>query len=350
MKLPESFKPGIKGPEQARRVPVRVSKESLVKTAPLYPGHHIPVVVEPVVAKMDFVAWAAESQGMIDSLLMEHRALLFRGFNPLGVTEFGQVVKICSTGNLLEYKDRSSPRHTVGDKIYTSTDYPANQTIFLHNEGTYWMSWPLKIFFYCATASSRGGETPIADCRRIADQLDQEIKNRFIEKQILYVRNYNDGFGLTWQDVFQTSDRAAVEDHCRKNSIQFEWKQENRLRTRAVRPAISTHPRTGEMMWFNHATFFHVTTLEPAIREALLAEFKEEDLPYNTYYGDGSQIEPQVLEQLREAYRQEKISFPWQEGDLLLLDNMSVAHGRAPYEGAREVLVGMADPYTRTDL
>lgn len=350
MKLPESFKPGIKGFKQARRVPVRVSRSSLVKIAPLDSRKHVPMVVEPVVAKMDFLAWATESRDVIDSLLLEHRALLLRGFNLMGAPEFEQAVKVCSTGNLLEYKDRSSPRHAVGDKIYTSTDYPADQTIFLHNEGTYWISWPLKIFFYCALCSLQGGETPIADCRRIADRIDQGIKDRFIEKQILYVRNYNDGFGLTWQDVFQTSNRSVVEDHCRKNHIQFEWKGENRLRTRAVRPAISIHPRTGEMMWFNHATFFNVTTLEPTIRDALLAEFKEEDLPFNTYYGDGSRIEQQVLEQLREAYGQEKISFSWQEGDLLLLDNMSMAHGRAPYHGPRKVLVGMADPYIRTDL
>ena len=35
---------------------------------------------------------------------------------------------------------------------------------------------------------------------------------------------------------------------------------------------------------------------------------------------------------------------PWQPGDLLLVDNIRSAHAREPYEGPREVLVGMTDP------
>ena len=50
---------------------------------------------------------------------------------------------------------------------------------------------------------------------------------------------------------------------------------------------------------------------------------------------------------LREAYRRETVSFPWQKGDLLMLDNMLVAHGRAPFSGPRQILVGMAEPVTR---
>ncbi|HCF26247.1 MAG TPA: taurine catabolism dioxygenase TauD, partial [Cyanobacteria bacterium UBA11049] len=249
-----------------------------------------------------------------------------------------------------EYRDRSSPRHEVGEKIYTSTDYPAEQSIFLHNEGTYWLTWPLKIYFSCLIAAQQGGETPIADCRKIFQRIHPQIREKFIEKKVLYVRNYNDGFGLTWQTVFQTRDKAVVEEYCRRNAIEFEWKDGERLRTRQVRQAVAKHPKTGELVWFNHATFFHVSTLEPTLRDALLAEFREEDLPNNTYYGDGSPIEPEVLEELRAAYQQEMVLFPWQQGDLLMLDNMSVAHGRSPFVGTRKVVVGMAEPFTNPDI
>jgi alpha-ketoglutarate-dependent taurine dioxygenase len=111
-----------------------------------------------------------------------------------------------------------------------------------------------------------------------------------------------------------------------------------------VRPALGRHPQTGEMVWFNHATFFHVTTLEPEVRDVLMRTLGPEDLPTNTCYGDGSLIEPDVLDELREAYRQETVTFQWQEGDILLLDNMLVAHGRACYSGPRKILVGMSEP------
>ena len=70
--------------------------------------------------------------------------------------------------------------------------------------------------------------------------------------------------------------------------------------------------------------------------------FREEDLPYNTYYGDGTPIEDSVVAEIREAYRQERLEFPWRAGDILMLDNMLVAHGRNPYSPPRRVLVAMA--------
>jgi hypothetical protein len=86
--------------------------------------------------------------------------------------------------------------------------------------------------------------------------------------------------------------------------IEFEWKPGDRLRTRQVREPMLRHPHTKELTWFNHITFFHISTLEPNLREAIMADFDEADYPNNTYYGDGSRIEPEVIEELREAYRQ----------------------------------------------
>ncbi|HEY0739280.1 MAG TPA: TauD/TfdA family dioxygenase [Herpetosiphonaceae bacterium] len=336
-----------KKPGMFARKAVSVSEEGLIKTESLPTGEVIPLVVRPAVDRLSLVDWATNNRELLETMLLKHRALLFRDFNFSSVAEFEQFVK-ASSGELLEYRERSSPRSPVSGNVYTSTDYPADQTIFLHNEGTYWLTWPLKIFFCCVTAAEQGGETPIADCRNIFNRIDPKIRERFIEKQVMYVRNYGDGFGLSWQNAFQTTDQADVDAYCRKNVIETEWKPGNRLRTRQIRPAVRQHPTTGEMIWFNHATFFHVSTLAPEIAKALMAEFGEQDLPNNTYYGDGSPIEPSVLDELREIYRQETIAFPWQEGDVLMLDNMSVAHGRAPFVGQRKVVVGMSEPYSAT--
>jgi len=104
------------------------------------------------------------------------------------------------------------------------------------------------------------------------------------------------------------------------------------------------------MSWFNHAAFFHVSTLDAPIRDALLSQFSEEDLPSNTYYGDGEPIEPGVLDQLRSAYSDATRVFAWQVGDLLLLDNMLMAHGREPFTGPRSILVGLAMPASWADF
>ena len=177
-----------------------------------------------------------------------------------------------------------------------------------------------------------------------------KIRRRFVELGWMYVRNFHPGFGLSWQTVFQTDDRVRVEAYCAEAGLTCEWRGGDRLRTSQVRPAIARHPRTGEEAWFNHATFFHVSTLPAAVREPFVAGFGEDELPNNTYYGDGSPIEPEVVEHLRGAYRAEMVELAWESGDVLLIDNLLTAHARNPFAGARKVVVAMADPHVRDDV
>ncbi|MEH2067464.1 MAG: TauD/TfdA family dioxygenase [Nostoc sp.] len=323
-------------------------KQGLIEVSQL-PGQTLPLVIKANVNKINLDAWAKNNQQWLETQLFKHGAILFRNFDIDTVIKFEQFTKIIS-GELLEYSERSSPRSQISGHVYTSTDYPANQSIFPHNEHSYCQTWPMKLFFCCITPAQQGGETPIADCRKVLQRIDPKIVERFISKNWMYVRNYNDGFGLAWQTVFQTTDKSKVEEYCRSNDIEFEWKDGKRLRTRQVRPVITRHPQTGEMVWFNHATFFHVSTLEPTMRDALLAEFKEEDLPNNTYYGDGSVIEPSVLDELRQTYLQETVALPWQQGDILMLDNMLTAHSRKPFSGARKILFAMTEPCSRQNI
>ena len=146
-------------------------------------------------------------------------------------------------------------------KIYTSTDHPSDQPIFLHSEGSYTLNWPMFIMFFCQLAANNGGRTPIADTRQILKYLPDKIVNRFAEKGILYVRNYHQGIGLSWQDVFQTNDKCDVEQFCQQNQISWNWIGEDRLRTWQHRSAIQTHPISSERLWFNHGVFFHPTSL-----------------------------------------------------------------------------------------
>jgi alpha-ketoglutarate-dependent taurine dioxygenase len=155
---------------------------------------------------------------------------------------------------------------------------------------------------------------------------------------------------LSWQDVFQTTDRQLVEEYCRKSLTEFEWRDGNRLRTRQVRQAVVTHPETGDTVWFNHAHMFHVSNLEPSLRASLLAEFSEDDLPRNAYYGDGTPIEDSVLEEIREVYRAAAVTFTWQKDDIMMLDNILASHGRQPYTGDRKILVAMAELFTNQPI
>jgi alpha-ketoglutarate-dependent taurine dioxygenase len=334
----------VLGARRAAVAPV----EELVREESLA-GSHLPLVLSPAASDVDLFSWAEANCAGLEEKLLRHGALLFRGFG-VDTIEGLQRLVVAVCGDLLEYRERSSPRHELADRVYTSTDYPAEQTIFPHNEHSYAKRFPLKLFFGCVVPAESGGETPVGDTRRIFARIDPEVRERFQEKGWMYVRNFHPGFGLSWRTVFQTEDKEKVEEYCRDAGIDFEWWPGDRLRTRQVRPATAVHPRTGETVWFNHATFFHVSTLAPSIREPLLCDFGPDDLPNNTYYGDGSPIEPEVVEHLRQAYLGERVAFPWQRGDVLLIDNMLTAHARNPFTGPRKIAVAMADPHVRTDL
>ena len=316
----------------------------------LQPESSLPRLYRSADPNLDLAQWVSDNLENLQSELAKYGGILFRNFGVTTPEQFEEFIRVISH-DLLDYYERASPRTQVSGKIYTSTDHPANQPIFLHNENSYRRTFNKKIFFYCETPAERGGETPIADCRKVFDEISPEVRSRFIEKNWMYVRNYGDGFGLPWRVVFQTDDRRAVEEHCRGNNIDVEWKNDDRLRTSATFPPVLKHPVTGEMSWFNHATFFNLSTLEPWVQEALMEEFDHpEDMPTNTFYGDGSPIEPEVLDHLRAAYRKHTVSFPWVKGDVMVLDNTLVAHGRAPYAGPRKILVGMSEPTTREEL
>ncbi|HLX08807.1 MAG TPA: TauD/TfdA family dioxygenase [Thermoanaerobaculia bacterium] len=327
-----------------RRQAIRADGSNLVTAERFTPDSRLLRIVKPNVDGLRLVDWAREHAALVESWLLDNGAVLWRGFAVPALEDFRQLLAAVA-GELLEYRERSSPRHQVSDRIYTSTDYPPQRPILFHNENSYQRRWPLRIAFHCVTSPLQGGETPIADVRRVLARIPTALRERFEQHGVLYVRHFRGGLGHSWQQAFQTDDRAVVESYCREAGLDCEWHPGDRLTTRARRPAVATHPQTGEPVWFNHAAFFHSSSLDAATREALLAEVGEGELPNQTFYGDGTDIDPADVEILRQAYRQEAVTFPWRTGDVLLLDNMLTAHAREPFSGPRQILVGMARLY-----
>lgn len=325
---------------------INLSQGDLVKLSYLRPGETLPCLAQPAFDGVELSAWVESHRGLIEETLHRDGAMLFRGFNLRGLDDFHEF--IAATGvELMQYMESATPRTELKEKIYTSTEFPADQTIALHNELSTLNTFPLKVYFFCVQPAERGGATPIADVRKVLQRIRPEIREKFIEKGWLLIRNFGDGFGPTWQNSFHLSERSEAEEYFRRAGIEYEWRGGERLRTIQVRSAVERHPQLGVQVWFNHVAFWHISSVEPKLRELFLKEFDAHQLPYNTFYGDGSPIEDAVVEELRQAYRQETVSFPWQAGDVLMLDNMLVAHGREPYSGERKILAAMGEAYRR---
>lgn len=302
------------------------------------------LVVSPTATETIFDR-ADELRRIANRHLLREGAILLRGFKKGQVADFHSFA--ASFGQeMLTYEFGSTPRSKIQEGVYSSTEYPAHQWIPQHNEQSYTTRWPMKIWFYCDTAAAGGGETPIANSREVYRRIPDAIRRRWRDKGLMYVRNYGNGLDVPWEQVFQTADRAEVEAFCARHQIQCEWRDDGSLRTRQICQSEALHPVTGEAVWFNQAHLFHVTGLEPEVRETLLAAVDDEsELPRNVFYGDGTDIEESVLDEIRDVYTDLMLAFRWEEGDILMLDNMLTSHGRAPFAAPRRVLVAMAEPF-----
>ncbi|MDJ0841253.1 MAG: TauD/TfdA family dioxygenase [Acidobacteriota bacterium] len=333
-----SFKPG--GPRKSSRRMAMVDTADLVTESFIDP-HRLPLVLTPNSPDVDLAEWAGVNRDRLERLLLTHGAILLRGF---GITSIVQFERVCALacGELFgKYGDL--PPEEQGEKIYKSTPYPEDKPILFHNESCHMARWPSRQFFYCVKASKEGGETPLVDCRQLYRALPEALARDFSTKGLLYVRNFKEGLDVSWRDFFKTEDRDRVEKLCRRDGIQFQWLPGDGLRIRQYGPGVITHPKTGEKSFFNQIQLHHIGYLDEEMRELMPKLYAEEEYPRHVYFGDGSPIPDDAIEIVNQLYWDHAVALPWQEGDIIMLDNMLVAHARKPYVGPRKICVAMGD-------
>ena len=319
-----------------------MSEQTASKTltqGPLLPERNLPWLVqaEPGITLNEV---RDQLEAVVAEKIHQTGAVLFRGF-PLNGSAGLQEFAHWFTESFLEYDYGSTPRSKVDGSVYSSTEYPANRTISLHNEMAYAKSWPMRLWFSALEVADAGGETPIADSRQVYATIPEEIREKFAEKKLRYVRNYRTGVDLTWQQAFNTEDPQQMMRFCDEQDIEYTWFGKE-LRTVQECQAVCEHPVTGEKVWFNQAHLFHVSALEPRLRKAMSMIYKPEQLPRNVLFADGSEIPDADLDVVRGVLDDVEVVFPWQKNDILMIDNMLTAHGRKPFEGSRKTVVVMA--------
>ncbi|WP_448608152.1 TauD/TfdA family dioxygenase [Geodermatophilus sp. URMC 60] len=296
----------------------------------------------------DAVAWAAEHRSALRAAVLEHGSVLVRG---LGLADADAVAAVAGrlTDRLVGEREAFAPREPRPGGLYSSTPWQANQPMCMHHELSYTLEVPGLLLFACLTAPTAGGATAVADAPTVLTALPADLVARFEREGWMLTRSYNDEIGASVEEAFGTDDRGAVEGYCRANGIEFEWQPDGGLRTRQRRSAVVRHPVTGERCWFNQVAFLNQWTLAEEVREYLVDVYGEDGLPFNTRFGNGDPIGEDVVQVVNEVYEAHTARDPWQDGDLLLVDNIRTAHSREAYEGPREVLVGLADPTRLTE-
>lgn len=302
-----------------------------------------PPTVAPSAAGLDPAAWAGRHRADIDELLHVHGAVLLRGFGVTDVAGFEQVARALVDTLYGEYGDL--PHEKDADVVYRSTPYPAEQSILFHHESSHMPQWPTRQFFCCLQPSAGGGATPLVDSRQVYSELPPRVRDRFERAGICYIRNFVEGLDVDWRQMFGTDDRSEVERRCREQGVECEWLDDGTLRTRQRAPAVVRHPVTGEPVFFNQLLLHHPACLEDFTRDALTALFGDDEaaFPRCATYGDGGLIDAETVHQVQAIHDRLARRFSWQQGDIVVVDNMLVSHGRDPFTGSRKVVVAMGD-------
>jgi hypothetical protein len=255
-------------------------------------------------------------------------------------TDFERTAAGISPELFAEYGDL--PQESTTERIYHSTPYPEDKMILFHNESSHLPQWPLRQFFFCVIPATDRGETPLLDCRRVYDALDPELRQEFSEKGLMYVRNFSEGIDVPWQEFFHTTDQAEVERVCSEAGMGCEWTGERRSSHQSGLTRGRCSPRTGEKSFFNQIQLHHVSCLDDETR----ARFGSSS-PRRTCRGTStSATAPRFRRgrrRPRRAHEELCVEPPWAAGDMIVLDNMIVAHARRPFSGERTILVAMAE-------
>ncbi|MCF6436738.1 TauD/TfdA family dioxygenase [Pseudoalteromonas sp. MMG022] len=297
-------------------------------------------VIENRGSNTSAIQWASDNIDTINKTILESGALLIRNFDLQDLESFKEVSGVF-VENSTNYVEGGTPRQKLGNNVYTSTEYPEKLSIFPHNELSYVIKVPEKIIFACLQAAIVKGATPIADCRKVLSYIDADIVEEFEARQWKLIRNFGTGLGPDLIRAFETEDHLAIEQYCKQMQMDYEKISEHQVRTTQVRPAVHTHPITLEKVWMNHIAFWHPSSMEPKIKDEMLAAFGHEGMPFNVFWGDGETISDDIIDNIRTAYNKATVRFDWKKGDILFMDNKLVAHGREPFAGPRKVVVAM---------
>lgn len=305
----------------------------------------MPLIITPENSPVNIVEWITLHRDYFKRELMVHGAILFRGFGTDTAEQFNEFMKCFDTAPM-RYMFRSSPREELNKKlknIYQSTTYPNERSIEMHNESSYSRMWGMKIVFCCIQPAEEGGETPLADSRRVLKDVPLELVEKFKKKSVRYWRNLTPGLGMPWQEVFQTDKKADAKKICLENSIDFEFRGDQMI-THWEKPAVYKHPVTFEETWFNHVLFFHKYSRYQELDMSHDETLPEEYLTSQVFFGDGSEISFGEYVAIKNAYQKNKVVFQYVKGDIIFLDNMLVAHGRNSYKGQRTIATAIIEP------
>jgi alpha-ketoglutarate-dependent taurine dioxygenase len=256
------------------------------------------------------------------------------------------------------YVGGTTPRSSRGNGVYTATELPPAFTLHSHQEMSYLDSVPDYVSFYCERPPDYGQKTNLfVDMRAFTAHLPAEFAERYRGQRARLQRTLAsndpgpaDPGRKYWQDALGTADRGEAEAIALDHGWDLTWRLDGSL-TILQEPArfFRPHPLHGEL-WCTQAMLFHpVTRLRGAqddgrLEDVARVERQLADAPDSLdqmFMEDGSRVPDADAHLWFDLMMEHETRFALQRGDVLVLDNMLIGHGRSSFEGPRKMYAAL---------
>ena len=296
-----------------------------------------PAIIE---GKGDLAAYLHAEREAVGAAQLEAGAVLFRGFDVPDALAFDAAIEAFGApGFTYEDSLSNAVRTNVTPRVFTANEAPPETEIYLHHEMAQTPLYPSALFFYCEIAPGEGGATPLCRSDRVFERLAKEAPEFAARAEAQGVRYTNvmpgeddagSGQGRSWRSTLSVADREGAEARLLQLGYNWHWLDDGSLRvtTRAL-PAVRD-VGDGRKSFFNQ----------------LIAAFRgwsdsRNDANRAITFGDGTPITADDMAPAIRIAEELAYDLQWQAGDVALIDNFLVMHGRRPFAGKRRVLASL---------
>mgnify|MGYP001797680132 CR=1 FL=1 len=291
--------------------------------------------VEPM-SRDASLTWIRDSRMQLAEEVSRHGAVLLRGFPWQSDEDFDAAIQAFGQPNFTYAESLSNAvRINRTERVFTANEAPPDVSIYLHHEMAQTPVFPAQLFFFCEKAAEIDGQTPVCRSDWLLQRLEAERPDFVARCRELGVRYRNSmpdtddaqsGQGRSWRSTLKVQSQAEAEDRLRSLGYDWEWQAGGALNFTSPRLPAIRKLSCGREVFFNQ----------------LIAAFRGwQDAEKSILFGDYSAIDS--ADMVRTCDISDEITFdiPWQAGDLVVVDNFLVMHGRRPYQGKRCILVSL---------
>ncbi|KAG7693178.1 hypothetical protein KL930_004737 [Ogataea haglerorum] len=306
----------------------------LLPNAHVFRGHEFPVAYDlhnddGSHSPDDVAAFLAElgTQGFFNEQLKNHGVVVLRHTgttDPEVISRYVEAIATSSGDAEFEQTGATAKRTIVTPHLSTANEGPSGMTIYQHNEFSRFLKYPSKLFFVCTRYKASGGSTPLVHGGELFAALEQIYPDFLTELG---------NKGLTWRR--------------RRKKPAFWWRNLSAGTTTSTRTTTSSVVQHSKPIRSYKAS---ETESYPVLFNSIVAYYGDAKFKSNAYhktaaleYDNSMPIPEKYLDELVEQSIKLAYHHEWQEGDIAIVDNLQVSHGREPWAGERHILVSMWD-------